>query len=202
VGFVAQALAIITGPWSRVVLLVAFLEGAAGFGVLAIWASHLHQVLGLSLAASGAIVALFGLGGVLYMAVARWLIPRLGEAGLAAWGVGLLGLCTLVLATTPWWLLALPASLLAGFGFFMFHNTMQVNSTQMAPHARGTAVSLFASSMFLGQSAGVVLAAWLAGRIGTALVIALGGAVLTAAGLAFSAAIRQRGIRQLALSNP
>ena len=72
-GFVAQALIIVTGKWSRIVLLVGFLEGAAGFGVMAIWASHLHRQLGLSLSASGAIVALFGLGGMLYMAVARHL---------------------------------------------------------------------------------------------------------------------------------
>ena len=199
-GFVAQALGIITGPWSRLVVLVAFFEGAAGFGVLAIWASHLHGVLGLSLTASGAIVALFGVGGVAYMAVARFLIQRLGEAGLAACGAGLIGFCTLVLATTPWWPAALPASLLAGFGFFMFHNTMQVNSTQMAPHARGTAVSLFASSMFMGQSVGVVLAAGLASRIGSAWVIALGGLVLSMTGMAFALAIRRRNARLLLLS--
>ncbi|UUZ65805.1 MFS transporter [Polaromonas sp. P1-6] len=132
-GFVAQALIIITGPWSRIVLFVAFVEGAAGFGVLAIWASHLHRALGLSLSAAGAIVALFGLGGMLYMAVARHLIRRLGERGLVVLGVVLLGLSALVLGFTPYWLPTLPASLLAGFGFFMFHNTMQTNATQMAP---------------------------------------------------------------------
>ena len=192
-GFVAQALIIITGSWSRIVLLVAFVEGAAGFGVLAIWASHLHQVLGLSLAAAGAIVALFGLGGMLYMAVARHLIHRFGQQGLAVLGVCLVGLSALVLGFTPYWLFTVPASLLAGFGFFMFHNTMQVNATQMAPGARGTAVSLFASALFLGQSVGVLLAASLVDRIGSGAVIALGGGVLTAAGLFFAQALRRRG---------
>ena len=32
IGFVAQAVSIVTGPWSRVVLFVSFVEGAAGFG--------------------------------------------------------------------------------------------------------------------------------------------------------------------------
>ncbi len=191
-GFVAQALIIITGAWSRIVLLVAFVEGAAGFGVLAIWASHLHRVLGLSLAASGAIVALFGLGGMLYMAVARHLIRRLGERGLVLLGGGLLGLSTLVLGFTPYWWPTLPASLLAGFGFFMFHNTMQTNATQMAPAARGTAVSLFASALFLGQAAGVLLAASLIERMGSGAVIALGGGVLLAVGVFFAQALRRR----------
>ncbi len=187
-----QALQIITGPWSRIVLIVALIEGAAGFGVLAIWASHLHHELGLSLSAAGAVVALFGLGGMAYMAVARWLIPRLGEHGLARAGVTLLGLSSLVIAFTPSWWPSLPASLLAGFGFFMFHNTMQTNATQMAPAARGTAVSLFASFLFMGQSIGVLLAAALVGVLGSTAVIALGSAVLVAVGLYFSRALRRR----------
>ncbi|MBK5204039.1 MAG: MFS transporter [Polaromonas sp.] len=191
-GFVAQALLIITGSWSRIVLLVAFVEGAAGFGVLAMWASHLHRVLGLSLSAAGAIVALFGLGGMLYMALARHLIRRFGERGLAVLGVCMMGMSALVLGFTPYWLFTIPASLLAGFGFFMFHNTMQANATQMAPGARGTAVSLFASALFLGQSAGVLLAASLIERIGSGAVIALGGGVLAAAGLFFAQALRRR----------
>ena len=191
-GFVAQALIIITGPWSRIVLLVAFVEGAAGFGVLAIWASHLHRVLGLSLSAAGAIVALFGLGGMIYMAVARHLIRRFGQQGLALLGVCLVGISALVLGFTSYWIFTIPASLLAGLGFFMFHNTMQANATQMTPAARGTAVSLFASALFLGQSVGVLLAASLVERIGSGAVIALGGGVLTAVGLFFAQALRRR----------
>jgi predicted MFS family arabinose efflux permease len=74
----------------------------------------------------------------------------------------------------------------------MFHNTMQANATQMAPAARGTAVSLFAASLFLGQSIGVLLAAALVGRIGSTAVILLGGGVLMAVGGYFAAALRRR----------
>jgi len=191
-GFVKQALTILIGPWSRIVLLVAFVEGAVGFGVLAIWASHLHHKLNLSLSAAGAIVALFGLGGMLYMTVARHLIRRLGERGLTAVGVVLMGLSALVLAFTPIWQLTLPASLLAGFGFFMFHNTMQTNATQMAPTARGTAVSMFASALFMGQALGVLLAASLSERLGSGVVIALGSVVLMVLGLFFALALKRR----------
>ena len=173
-GFVAQALTIITGPWSRVVLAVAFFEGATGFGVLAVWASHLHNALGLSLTSAGTIVALFGLGGVAYMATARHLINRLGQAGLTKLGAGMVGLAALVVAFTPYWVLALPACLMGGFGFFMLHNTLQANAAQMAPTARGTAVSLFAASLFLGQSVGVFFAAKLIDRVGSAAVVAAG----------------------------
>lgn len=190
--FVKQALLIISHPWSLTILLLAVIEGAMGFGVLAMWASHLHQALALSLSVSGAIVALFGLGGVGYMVVGRALIPRLGQHGLVLLGGSLVGISALVLAYTPHWGPAIPASLVAGFGFFMFHNVMQANATQMAPEARGTAVSLFASFLFLGQSIGVVLAAALIGRIGTHAVVALGGAVMAVEGGYFAWALRRR----------
>ena len=191
-GFVRQALTIITGPWSRIVLLMGLIEGALGFGVLAIWASHLHGVLGLSLTASGAIAAVFGLGGMLYMATARVLLRRFGPEKLTMLGVGLLGLPAVVFAFTPYWALTLPASLLAGFGFFMFHNSLQTNSAQMAPGARGTAVSLFASALFLGQSVGVLVAAALVGRIGSGAVIALSGVLLSVIGFFFAQALGRR----------
>jgi MFS transporter, YNFM family, putative membrane transport protein len=191
-GFVAQALSIITGPWSRVVLMVAFIEGATGFGVLAVWATHLHDALGLSLTSAGAIVALFGLGGVAYMATARYLIRRLGQPGLTRLGAGLVALASLVVAFTPFWPLALPACLAGGFGFFMLHNTLQANAAQMAPTARGTAVSLFAASLFLGQSVGVFFAAKLIDQLGSANVVAAGGVGVLAVGVYFSVALNRR----------
>ena len=191
-GFLSQALIIFTGRWSRIVLLVAFIEGAAGFGVLAIWASHLNQALGLSLSAAGAIAALFGLGGLLYMTIARHLIRRLGERGLVRVGGLVLGLSALVLGLSPLWWPTVPASLVAGFGFFMFHNTMQANATQMAPSARGTGVSLFALALFMGQSVGVLLAASLVAHLGSGVVIALGGGAMAALGWFFARALGRR----------
>ena len=41
----------------------------------------------------------------------------------------------------------------------MLHNTLQTQATQMAPKARGSAVTLFACMLFFGQSSGVLLTA-------------------------------------------
>ncbi|PKO41222.1 MAG: MFS transporter [Betaproteobacteria bacterium HGW-Betaproteobacteria-3] len=191
-GFVRQSAGIVLRPWSRVVLLAAFVEGASAFGTLAIVATHLHQRLGLALSAAGAIVALFGAGGMLYMVVARALIRRLGETGLTRVGGVLFGLSFVALGYVPHWTLALPACLVAGFGFFMLHNTLQTNATQMAPEARGTGVTLFACALFLGQSVGVLVAAALLGRIGSAAVVAGGGGVLIVLALLFARAIALR----------
>ena len=190
--FIQQAFLIITGPGSRVVLVMATVEGAVSFGVLAIWASHLHHRLGLSLTVAGAIVALFGLGGMLYMVFARALIARFGQQGLVIIGGAVFGLCACIIAFTPNWLVAAPASLVSGFGFFMFHNTMQAKATDMAPHARGIAVSLFSSFLFLGQSVGVVLAASLISRIGSSAVIAGAGVVMALEGVFFAWVLGRR----------
>jgi predicted MFS family arabinose efflux permease len=42
-----------------------------------------------------------------------------------------------------------------GLGFYLFHNTLQTRATEMAPQARGAAVSFFALFLFLGQAIGV-----------------------------------------------
>jgi len=129
---------------------------------------------------------------MLYMAVARPLIRRFGERGLALLGVCLLALSALLVAYSPYWPPTVAASFFGGFGFFMFHNTMQANATQMAPGARGTAVSLFAAALFMGQSLGALLAANLIDRIGSTAVIALGGGVVLLLGVFFARALRRR----------
>ena len=157
--FYGQASAILRERWARIVLLTVAAEGAIVFGALAFVPSDLHQRFGLSLTAAGGIVAAYGLGGVGYTLVAKRLVARLGERGLAQIGgiVVLLAFGALALAND--WRVTVVACFTVGFGFYMLHNTLQTNATQMAPHARGTAVAMFASAFFIGQSIGVALAA-------------------------------------------
>ncbi|WP_326538809.1 MFS transporter [Pseudorhodoferax sp.] len=191
-GFGAQLRSLLQRPHARAVLLVSMVQGALAFGAMAMWASHLHAKLGLSLAAAGASVALAGVGGVVYMASARRLIPWLGETRLVLVGATLLALGACGLALTPYALLAPLASLVAGFGLFMLHNTLQANATQMAPEARGMGVAMFSVSLFIGQSVGVVLAASLVGRWGSTAVVAGAGVAVLGMALFFAQALRRR----------
>jgi len=70
----------------------------------------------------------------------------------------------------------------AGFGFFMFHNTMQVHATQMAPEVRGTCMALFAAILFAGQSVGVIVCAALTAYISSSWVLLLMGLSLAVLG--------------------
>ncbi|MEO0317001.1 MAG: hypothetical protein RL404_678 [Pseudomonadota bacterium] len=162
-------------PWARKVLATVMIEGALVYGALAFIPSHLHQVHGMSLAAAGSLVMLFGFGGFVFALRSRQMIKRFGEVGLIRHGAVMMALPMVVVAYAPVWWLAVPACLLFGLGFYMMHNTLQINATQMAPQRRGAAVAAFASCFFLGQAAGVALGGALLAPVGTAHIIATAG---------------------------
>jgi len=165
---------VLSVPWARVVLITVFAEGASIFGSFAFMVTHIHQVHGIPLAMAGQVMMLFGLGGLLFALGAHYLVHRLGEVGLCRWGGVLVAtsFVTVALSNTWWW--AMPASFISGLGFYMLHNTLQINATPMAPQRRGAAVAAFAAAYFIGQSAGIALEGFLIPSIGTSGVIGLG----------------------------
>jgi predicted MFS family arabinose efflux permease len=142
------------------VYLVVMLEGLLVFGVLTFVPSLLHERLGITLSQAGAVVAAYGLGGLAYSRAASHVLRRLAPRQVARAGALLMGLGLMLIASmrgVPW---AALGCALAGFGFFAMHNTLQFQATQLAPQARGLALSFFAASFFFGQSMGVPLAGW------------------------------------------
>jgi predicted MFS family arabinose efflux permease len=150
---------VLIDPWARFVLIVVGLEGALMWGVFTYVGADLHLRFGLSFTAVGIVVAVFGLGGIAYSAAVRLLTANLGQLGMTKCGGLLMGVAFMALATQPTWWWAPLATAAIGFGFYMHHNTLQTVGTQMSPQARGTAVGLFSSVFYLGQSAGAALAA-------------------------------------------
>ena len=179
-------------PWARVVLLSVFLEGTCLYGPFAFIASHLHGHFGMSLSSAGAVVMLFGAGGFVFALGSARLARRLGERGLVRVGGALVCASLVGLALAPQWGWAPPACLLTGLGFYMLHNTLQLNATQMAPERRGAAVAAFASCFFMGQSAGVALGGQLIGSLGTAGFIAAGGVGVLVVATGFAAKLARR----------
>lgn len=161
--------------WARKVLGTVLIEGALVYGALAFVPSHLHAVHGVSLAAAGSLVMLFGFGGFAFALRSRQMIKHFGEVGLIRNGALMMALPMIVVAYAPVWWLAVPACFLFGLGFYMMHNTLQINATQMAPERRGAAVAAFASCFFVGQAAGVALGGALLATTGTAHIIAAAG---------------------------
>ena len=163
---VTGTLAIARRPWVRVLLIAVFVEAFAMYGAFAYIGADLHQRFDLSFTAVGLVMCTYGAGAIAYSLSARRLIGRLGERGLVLGGGGLLAVAYLCLAAVPSIAAVPPIMMLLGLGFYMIHNTLQTNATQMAPEARGLSVSIFAFALFTGQSLGVAIAAPLMDRFG------------------------------------
>jgi predicted MFS family arabinose efflux permease len=183
---------VLVNPWARVIMLAVFIEGALMFGALAYIGADLHLRFGLNFTLVGIVIGTFGIGGLLYAAFVHQLVGRLGQTGLAAGGGLLLGVAYLILFAAPRWWIAPAAVILIGLGFYMLHNTLQTNATQMAPEARGTGVALFSAALYMGQPAGVAFFALVVDRYGAAPVFLIVGILLPALGLWFAARLRKR----------
>jgi predicted MFS family arabinose efflux permease len=190
--FLNQFINVLRVRWTRVILMTAVLESFTVFGSVAFIPVYLHTRFGISLTAAGAIMAVFGLGGLFYTVNAGRLVARIGERGLAAGGGILLGAAFLVFLLSNSWAWAIPASLMTGTGFYMLHNTLQTNATQMVPFARGTAVAMFVAFFFLGQSAGVAIGATIVDSHGASWLFASSAAALPLIGIGFAFILRYR----------
>jgi predicted MFS family arabinose efflux permease len=191
-GLIAQGRQVLGVPWARVVLVTVFLEGFFTFGALAFVPAYLHERFGVSLTAAGALVAVYSVGGLAYTLVAGRVVKTLGERGLVLLGGIMLCAAFFCYPLGPAWYWSLPASLTAGFGYYLFHATLQTNATQMVPDARGTAVAWFASCLFLGQAVGVGLAGAALDVIGAPVIFAISAALMLALGVFFSRALLVR----------
>ena len=139
----------------RQIIITAMIEGFVFFAGMAYIGAFLRETFTLSYAKIGFAVACAGLGGLIYIAVVKRIIRQLGERGMIQVG-GLImaaGYATLVFIPSPIW--AFPLLAITGFGMYTMHNTLQTLATEMAPHARGTAISLFAFVLMSGQGIGV-----------------------------------------------
>jgi predicted MFS family arabinose efflux permease len=141
-------------PAVRYVLIAVCAQGAISFTSAAFVGAHLHDRFGFSLGAIGVMLGLFAAGGFAYSFVTAPVIARFGERGALTIGGLMFSACVLAMAVTPVWHVFGPALFIAGVGLMMVHNMLQVGATQMAPEARGAALSLFAAMIFFGQTVG------------------------------------------------
>jgi predicted MFS family arabinose efflux permease len=192
--YLRQVLALLADPWAQRVLAACCVEAGLGIGSLAFVPTVLHTRFGLSLLEGGAVTALFGLGGFAFSRSAAPLLRAVHASTLPALAGAALGTAFLLLAVMPHWSWAAVACAVGGFGFFMMHNTLQVQATQLSTTGTGVAVSVFTCSTFIGQSAGVVLGAIAFARLAPGWIFAGAAAGLLALGFALMRALRGRAI--------
>ncbi|HRD77626.1 MAG TPA: MFS transporter [Hyphomicrobiaceae bacterium] len=155
----ASIRSMLTRSYPRLVLAAVALEAAAMYGAFAYVGADLKARFGIGYGLIGLILGTFGLGGLIYAFLAPRLLAVIGERGFAISGGLVLAASYLALAFAGSLAIITVAVLAMGFGFYLLHNTLQVNATQMAPEARGLSVAVFAAVLFMSQSVGVAMAA-------------------------------------------
>lgn len=184
--------ALLRRRWVLVVLVSVLLDGMLFFGAFTFTGSFLWARFGVGLDLVGLIVAGFGVGALIYSLTAARMLPYLGEGGLALGGGAVIAIAFTLLALGPNIWFAVPATVLSGFGYYMLHNTLQTNATQMAPETRGLAIATFASCLFLGQAIGVAVAAPIFDYTGGQPIFLVAGVLLLIVGAAFRSLLTLR----------
>lgn len=189
---VARYVGIVTGRTGRVLLPIVFVEGAIFFAMASFLPPYLAEMRGFSSGQIGAVIAAYGLGGILFGLVVRPVLKLLGAYLMIVSG-GLLGGAAVAGMT-----LALPLAgyaLLAGvlgFSFTIMHNNFQTRATEMAPEARGSSVAVFACLLFFGNGTGPLFMKAGIVRAGYGPVFLATAALLVVFGLTAAAVLRAR----------
>jgi predicted MFS family arabinose efflux permease len=134
-----------------------FVEGIAIYGVVPFVGDLLESGHAGGPREAGFVIAGLGVGGIAFSMLASVVVRLLDTFTMMRWGgvIAAAGLGGLILRTSwPVWAMAFG---LIGFGFFMLHSSLQNKTTELAPTARGSAISLHAFFFFLGQAAGPVI---------------------------------------------
>jgi MFS transporter, YNFM family, putative membrane transport protein len=183
-------------PAARLVLPVVMAEGFLVFSAVAFVPSFVHDRDAVSLSWASLAVAGFGVGGLVYAWRSQIWLKRLGETGFAKLGASLFGIGLCVLALLPGFSFALMACFVAGIGFYMLHNTLQTLGSQVSPESRGSAMSLFAFSLFAGQTIGISCAAWAVEHFGYFAIFLASGVCTVALGFVLAAGLEQKPDRE------
>jgi YNFM family putative membrane transporter len=163
----------------RWLLIVGAAETFFFFGGYVFLGAYLRDRFDLSYTAIGLVLAGYGVGGLAYSSLVRWLVP-LGERRLVVLG-GLLGfLFFAAIVVVNDWLYAVPCTFGLGLAFYLVHNTIQTKASEVAPDARGSAIALYASAWAIGQASGVA-------ALGAAVAFVGYGTAILAAALGFAA---------------
>jgi predicted MFS family arabinose efflux permease len=161
-----RAAAILRAPQLLPLLGLVASEGFLFFGAFSYLSGLMEQALGLRVLTIGAILGLTGLSQLAASRLLRRWVRRHGERRLLAAGGGAMAASFLACAAPPSVIVVGLACVAMGVGFILCHSTLQTRATEAVPEARGTAVSLFAFSLFVGGGAGTVGIGYLCDAVG------------------------------------
>lgn len=150
--------AVLTSRWALLVVALVTGEGLVLLGFLTFLPAALVST-GSSTTVAGLVTAVYGLAVLGFAQVVKQLTGRVAPAALIALGLVAAAASFVVLALDQHLAGVLVGGVLNGAAWAFMHSTMQAWVTDVVPHARATAVSLFASMLFVGSSIGTAVGA-------------------------------------------
>ncbi len=145
-----------SNPKAAILYAIMIIEGAVIFGLMPYVAAILAERFGIGSTEAGIVIGAVSIGGIVYGLAVPFFMRRLGAPGMLIGGGVIAGTMLIAFALSPSWILDAAIFSAVGFGFFMMHNTLQTYATEVAPAARGAAVSLFAGFFFVGHALGPI----------------------------------------------
>ncbi|MEE8627088.1 MULTISPECIES: MFS transporter [Methylobacterium] len=174
---------ILRTPRARVLFAAVFVEAVAVFGIFPHLA-HLIEARGEGgPREAGLVLAGFAAGGLTYSLTVGLLLRLLGQTRMLMAGGAVSGGALLTVGLAGAWQTDAAALVALGLGFYMLHNTFQVQVTEVVPEARASAVALHAFSFFCGQAIGVAVLGLGLETLGQLPALALCAATILAVGL-------------------
>ncbi|MGE0846388.1 MAG: MFS transporter [Flavobacteriaceae bacterium] len=167
---------VFANPQAMPLYVLTMLEGASVFATHPYVAAILIDREGVGAFEAGMVIGSFGFGALIYTLLVKRLVALLGPRRMVVIGSTLAGCALAAFAFGSVWQIDAVFFFVFGFSFLMLHNPLQAVATELSQTARGSAVAIFALSLFLGQAIGPPLfgfASALAGRTPMILVEAL-----------------------------
>lgn len=183
-GMLTSYARVLKHPRAVVCYSAVFVEGMVVFGILPYLAAMLEAEGTGSIREAGFIIAGMAIGGILYTMSVKAMLQRMTYLSLVRWGGLVCAIGFVWLALVHAWPLKALAFIAVGFGFYMIHNSLQTQATELVPEARGASVALHAFNFFLGQAVGPVLYGIALASLGTLTTVSISAAIMLLLGLA------------------
>jgi DHA1 family inner membrane transport protein len=174
--------AIFSNPLAKYCFGAVFVEAIFMFGIFPYMAVMLSKEGETRASIAGLVIAGFAIGGIVYTFVVSRLLALLGEKRSMATGGMVMGFCLMVIALRAPWQIEFVNFIVLGFGFYMLHGCIHVYVTELAPSARGTAMSAHTAFFFFGQAMGPVVYGLFLDNIGLVPVLLFGAVAISIAG--------------------
>jgi predicted MFS family arabinose efflux permease len=177
---------VLSNPRSFVCFSIVFLEGLAIYGIMPFIGELLRSRGAGGLRETGFVIGGLGIGGLLYAFVAPLILRFAKRPAMMAAGGSIAAVALATIGLDVSWATQVASMVGLGFGFFLLHNSVQTEVTELAPSARASAFSLHAFSFFMGQAIGPIAYGAALPMFGATASCAGGAVILAVTGVAAS----------------